>query len=373
MGRPLEYTREVRGETTDVVLRPHGWLRLIPAAFLLVWISGWAVFETGCLAFILYLLRALIAPNALSSLVPPAKMGPGGVVVIVGLLVPLGLFTALWTFGGVSALRDLVRLFASEDRISFGPDGIACEQRVAFRVQTVQLTRSRVLDLRTARNALVADVEGEKERILTQLASIKALRDLRDEMRRVLGIDTPEANRRRVAKDEAAPPEGYVVEPDPGGGVTLELGPAARRRHARILFAIGATLLALAAWVVLEESKRAEVSPSTQNAAVVVAVIASPFLLLAFFARFGRVTLTARDGMIRRTRHLLHWRFERTVQSPALVLEHDTDSDGDDRYALVAKGGDGQKDLHIAGDINADRTLIHLGRYLAAKAHTELR
>src|SRR5688572_22590369 len=107
----------------EVELRIAGIGRFFGAAFLAVWLAGWAVGE----AFALWIL-GVGAWSLLTGQPPEAGREPFRPE----LALPVGLFLlfwlALWTLGGVMAGRELLRLLFGGDRIRLGHDRLEIER-----------------------------------------------------------------------------------------------------------------------------------------------------------------------------------------------------------------------------------------------------
>ena len=109
-------------EPLRIRLRPRGGGRLFTAAFLSVWLCGWAVGEAIVLTVLVRGARALLV----AAQETPAPPHGGALAMGIFLLVWL----TFWTIGGLSALRELLRCFAAEDRLELGSGELLCLRRL---------------------------------------------------------------------------------------------------------------------------------------------------------------------------------------------------------------------------------------------------
>src|SRR5262252_838226 len=101
-------TPEPSDSGTQVTLRVSGILRFLPAAFLAVWLCGWAAGEWFALRLFASLLRTLLDASFLGAWIPPlgGKMPEGPMLpFFIGFLL---FWLTLWTIGGVGAFHQLL-------------------------------------------------------------------------------------------------------------------------------------------------------------------------------------------------------------------------------------------------------------------------
>ncbi len=105
-------------------LRPHGAGRFVSAAFLSVWLCGWAIGEA---------IVGWIVGKGIHALMTGEPLSRDGSTPAAGVLLIAGAFVAtwlvFWTIGGVMAMREWCRLLMGEDRLLAGPDGLTVEHR----------------------------------------------------------------------------------------------------------------------------------------------------------------------------------------------------------------------------------------------------
>src|SRR5512139_1563513 len=99
----------------EFLLKPRGLLRFVPASFLLVWLCGWVVGEAAAIAFL------ATGAYCLLTGAPPA---PGRDPIPLGPALAVGAFLiawlAIWTIGGIGAIREVLRLLVARDRVIAG-------------------------------------------------------------------------------------------------------------------------------------------------------------------------------------------------------------------------------------------------------------
>ena len=110
---------EQTGTGLEARLEIRGFGRFFGAAFLCVWLAGWALFEGVVLWFL---------GKGAWSLLTGAPVGPGDKPIPFGILIIAGLFVLVWllfwTLGGVAAGRELLRLLFARDIVMAGDDGL---------------------------------------------------------------------------------------------------------------------------------------------------------------------------------------------------------------------------------------------------------
>src|SRR5262245_19337243 len=100
-------------------LEVTGILRFIPVAFLTFWLAGWAVGE----CFALWVLGKG-ALSLLSGHLGATSDHPGSIVALLGAGLFLIVWLTLWTFGGIAAGRELLRLLFGRDVFVTRSDGL---------------------------------------------------------------------------------------------------------------------------------------------------------------------------------------------------------------------------------------------------------
>lgn len=339
-----------------VRLRPQGFGRFVVAGFLGVWLCGWAAGEYFAGGTLLAGLRELLAPGLDLPWLPrmrnaaPANAWP--------VLAFLGLWVTFWTLGGLFAIVQAARALAGLDEVRWDSDGVevvrtvgpfASRRRIAW-AATHELFAGR-------RGALVA----QTGRGLAQVTAFGG-----DEDRRQLALWLSEAWRQsRGGESEARAaaeqvPSGWTLETGEDGRPFLASAAGPRRAGAAALGAIGAALAFAAAALGANARGIAPIVGATVFTALALAALAG-----ATWFALGRDELRPGPCSLRRVRRLLGREWTREVAPARLRLESSRDSDGDERWTLVAGGPGGP--LGLASALNSPGAARHMGLWLAAR------
>lgn len=317
-------------EPTRIRLRPRGGGRFFTAAFLSVWLCGWAVGEVFALTLLVRGARALLIAAPESPATPPPAAA-----------VPMGLFLlfwlSFWTLGGLSALRQLLRCFAAEDRLELGSGGLLWQRRMGpFRRQR-RLPQGAIRGLRVAEHsgrggALVADLD-DRTLTLSDLGTVEERREAARQLQEALG-------RTAAAGHPLEPrlPKGWVCLSPSLGRPLLVPDPRLRRRNGLVMAVVTLVLSLVFAQLLQTALARPAFWPLTLIVAVATAAAVWGTLWLAL----GRL-----EWRLESRRMVLQHRFGSTVrewfEARGLQLSRSVDSDGDHWYDLMAT------DLHPAG------------------------
>jgi hypothetical protein len=302
--------------------RPRGAGRFVGAAFLSVWLCGWAAGE----AFVLFVLGA--GAVALATGQPamgrdqPAALGPA--LAVGGFLV---VWLAFWTLGGMAAMRELLRLLWAEDHLAACPEGLLLSRRLGpFR----SLRRLAKADIRRVfvqrrRSTLMAETDAGLVE-LTNLGTVQERTDAAAHLRRVLARPDEQAG----TAPEAVP-KGWEEIHVPQSGAVLVPNLRTRHKQARVMAAV-----TLAASVVLLLLVRASLRDVNLWALTAMAGAATAGLGWgAAWLWWGR-----KEWVISPGRLTLQKRFAGRVrvlgEAHALELTEREDSDGDGWYELGA-------------------------------------
>jgi hypothetical protein len=319
-------------EPLRIRLRPRGGSRLFTAAFLSVWLCGWAVGEVIVLTVLVRGARALLV----AAQETPAPPQGGALAMGVFLLVWL----TFWTIGGLSALREVLRCIAAEDRLELGSGDLLLLRRMGPFQRQRRLPRSAIRNLRIAEHsgrggALVADLD-DRTLSLSDLGTVEERREAARQLQEALG---PTA----AAGQSLEPrlPLGWVcLSPSSLGPPLLVPEPGLRRRQALVMAAVTLVLLLVFAQLLQTALARPSFWPLTLMVAVPTAAAVWGTLWLAL----GRM-----EWRLESRRMVLQRRFGGEVrerfEARALALTRSIDSDGDHWYDLMAT------DLHPAGGL----------------------
>ena len=123
--RGVTIQRTFRG--LEVRLHSVGKGRFFGAAFLGVWLAGWAAGEVIVVGLLTIGGWSLVTGRPPEPGRAPLEAGPS---VAIGAF--LALWLALWTFGGIAALYEFFRLLWSVDRITADPSGLDVTRRIGL-------------------------------------------------------------------------------------------------------------------------------------------------------------------------------------------------------------------------------------------------
>lgn len=317
----------------------------------MVWLAGWAVGEAAALVFLIMLIRSAIGSAAgLPWPIPGGDWIAGGAAGFV--LLFLLLWLALWTFGGLAAIRELLRNVAGEDRISVEPDGVALLHRAGplGRVRTFDRSLIRRVRIRRHDKAVVMDTASGSE-LITKYGTADERQTLTEWLRRQLSLPDDGA---RV--DAAGAPPGWTMTVESGTTRLSRSDRQARRTGALIAWAL-AGLMGLI-WYGSTDAGRAFGS--------IVALTLTLLLALgAAWVTWSRREWLVQHGQLTSHRRFADWEWNRTFTSARLEVVESTDSDNDDLYEL--KAIDGQGSRTIASEVNDEADIVDLARWLSAR------
>ena len=243
----------------------------------------------------------------------------------------------LWTVGGVSALRELVRLLWGSTLVIVAPDRVIVEHRAGpFRshkeVPRESVQSVRVLRLRHRGTVIVESASGRID--VARTSNLADAERLVAELRRELGLDDP---------DRAAVvtlPPGWAECLTAEGGVAVAPDPTVRARQARVL-GVSTLIVASVTFLSARQWLQGPVGlhePGLLSLAIVFGTVALGFLAGTVWLARGR-----NEWRVDRGRIVLQRRFgddvsERFVAT-ALELTLTNDSDGDEFFTLKALSG----------------------------------
>jgi hypothetical protein len=320
-------TPEPSDSGMQVTLHAAGVFRFLPAAFLSVWLCGWAVGEWFALRLLATTLRRALGTDVLASWFPDVggKLPPGpGLPVFAGFIV---LWLALWTFGGMAALQQVFALLFGCERVRWGGDALEIERSALWFVSVTRLPALEITGFRPVRGSLVADRRKRATKVTSSGSSDdrQQLAGLLEAWRASFGPRTP------LAADESPVP-AYVAFHDKTGAIALRV-PGTRHPVGAMLALAGAGFWAGA------------VAMFTQKTGVALVVDTVLFTLVGFACLAGSVwLLEARASWhmgakrLERRRSFLGRTWSAEFVPLELELSSTRDSDGDLRWQLVASG-----------------------------------
>lgn len=349
----------------EIVLRATGWVRLLPAAFLLIWLCGWAV---GELVVLLILLGPLADPlvTTLRELLPGpwphlprfSDWPPWPVLAF------LAVWFVFWTWGGLGAVWQLLRLLAGSDRFVTRPGGFSLRPGAGpfGRTRDFPATEVSAVYADVRRSRLVA-VVGGSEKVLCSGTPLPVAEWLAARLRAALGLPDPTAadsgEREAEASAEPPVPADWTAQPLPEGGVLLSAPPARSRKTAGCSLAVA--VVGTAGFVALLFA--AGVRREAPGGALLFGLVVIAVDLLCLWAAFARESWLLGPGLVARVRTLGPWERRREVRRGTLAVSVSTDSDDDDWFRLEARGEG--RPLRIANRMSAGPEVLAFARYAA--------
>ena len=346
------------GERTSdgylIRLKPHGIGRFFGAAFLTVWICGWAVGE----AFAFWLLGT--GAMALMGVEMPAgpKMPPPGPALAMGAF--LIFWLAIWTLGGVMAVREWLRLMWAEDRIFAHGSGVRVTWRCGPFRRTKEYPRETIRGVVLAKYAALS-LETEGERVeLSRLGTLREREEAMTWLRSELGV----GDGSRVSTDGAPVlPKGWeeIITPEGERALVPDRG----TREAQTRFTGILTLVMAAATLALASGSLSSPSLIPGGIMALLATLGLGWGTL-WLAR-GRMEWKIGSGRL-----ILRRRFGSTLrdefEAERLEIVVTSDSDGDDWFALEAvRGGEGT--VNVTNPMEAARQARKTRRRITSALH----
>jgi hypothetical protein len=335
---------------TTASLRPTGIGRFFSAAFLSVWLAGWAVGEvvasgalTGIFASILGA-RPFWFPPRDADL---AKTGP-----ILFFILFLLVWLTFWTIGGIAAATQLLRSVAGEDTIALDGEGFELTRRAGPFQRRYRFERSAVrrIRLRSRDRALVVDTE-KGSRLLTELGAASERGAIADWLKQHLGRSDA------MAFDTGGmAPVTWDVRSEDATTYLRKVKPRGRAVRAIIVWLL--TGISGFVWFASLDSETIAGSISALLFTMLLALGAS-------IVTWGRREWTARHGELTFRRTFAAWTAEQTFRSARLEVTHHRDSDNDSLYELVVTDGQQRKVIH--SQFHDSSEVDDFGRWLGSR------
>ncbi len=340
-------------------LRATHWSRYLDAIFLLVWLMFWVVGEVVALVLVVMMIASALSaalgrPPLLASWAPPTD---GSVSLF---LVFLLIWLTLWTVGGIAAGTHLLRRLSGEDSIDATADGIHLTWRAGPIRRRREIARASIRRIRIQlkSHAVVADTDSGTVEI-SDLGDVEERRSLHAWLTSELGL-AGEAHA-ALRERELRPLERDV---ETQGTEIIVTHPTERVLITRARVTLFVAALMSLGWI--DAFRRGFMTNATTGEWV--AALAT--LLVAASSLWFRQSRT--EWALRPGRMLVRWRVgQRTLRehdfpaSSTIEIEHHQDSDGDDRYALVIKGGSQRRVLDRS--LHDQYELLALGEWLSAR------
>lgn len=353
--------RESWGSGWQVSLRVTGVMRFLVVAFLGVWLCGWAAGEFFAGTTFLAGLRDWLAPDLDLSWLPHMKSrmpsAPAPVLAF------LAVWLAGWTAGGLVAMREMVRALMGVDRVRWDAETLEVHQQAGPFSWRRRVRWSEINEWMVQRQAgVVAHTRKGLWRV-TGFGTPEEQRELRDELvatwRQARGAELE-----LVVSGELAP-TGWVSETSDDGRQMLVSDPKPRRVVAILLAVVSMSLVVGAASTGLTaEGAAAFLKPAALTVLALLVGTGAAWLGL------GRVELRPAQGSVRRVTRFLGREWSADLAPARLGLEMSRDSDGDERWALVASAPN--RSLTLASDLYVPGNARHMGLWLARRMSVEL-
>lgn len=344
---------EVVDGRTVVTLRTQGCARVVSSIFLLLWIGPWAVGEY-------FALTALAAFAGVAIPFPlPVPVADGLHPISLLPIVFLAAWLAFWTWGGVSAMLEVIRLWFGRDVFTIGQGEMHLVRNFGLFSRSMSLSSGEEADvvLRRRGQALMLK-RGRSTRLLTSLGSAGERRWLRDEIRNRLQL------RGNLAAAESLPDHEITSRQD--GMIVISHSPGSNRKARGCGFVILGLLATPILYLATSFSRETgEASPLL-------------FLMGTVLSLVGIYCLAAREEWIIGPNHYEHRRSVGpwTVHSPivrdaTLHLKNERDSDGDDVIALELRTPHGRPKT-IRSAIDEPDEPLNWGRLLERHTRWQL-
>jgi hypothetical protein len=230
---------EAKSEDLVMRFRPRGFGRFVGAAFLSVWLCGWAGAEALALFVIGYGIYWLVTGRPAFGSDQAIPLGP---VLAVGCF--LLVWLAFWTLGGIMAIRELLRSVWAEDRLILDRERLIRLHRLGPFVSTRRLPRSEI------RRVFVQEFGGKPGSMVAQLgAGATELTDLGTPEERATAARQLRAALGLADESQPAWPavvsQGWQETIGPRGETLLVPNLRTRRKQALVV-----SLIALVVWTV---------------------------------------------------------------------------------------------------------------------------
>jgi hypothetical protein len=336
--RGVTIQRTFRG--LEARLHSIGKGRFFGAAFLGVWLAGWAAGEV----FAVWLLG--VGGWSLLTGRPPepgrAPLEPGPSVAIGAFLV---VWLALWTFGGIAALHEFFRLLWSVDRLAVSSGELAVARKTGFFTRRTRYPRESVRRLYRFNSTLMLETAaGSVE--LTQLGTPEQQDEIIAQFSAELSLASSHPPLLPANWEEISAPEG---------GIVLVPNLAIRRRQAAVAWAIALPLCAAAIVVANASIAGARLLPLV----FLVTACAGAATWGAWALQFGRPEWRVEKGRIVQQRRSGS-RVRPGFTGTGIHLSESRDSDGDTWYLLEISTPDPTHEANRAGRLRRRRIITRM-------------
>jgi hypothetical protein len=337
--------------STTRSFRPSGFGRYVIAAFLLVWLAGWAAGE----GFALFAIAGILGKTAGTITRAPDWLShPASTGAVVFIVIFLSVWLTFWTIGGVAAWTFLLRSLWGEDTIELTPSGFELVRRAGPFRRRYEFDRGAIrrVRLRPPANALVIDA-AKGMRVLTTFGSPIERQEAADWL--ALALSLPDA---AAFAASATPPATWNVSED-GDAVRLSTVTLRGRIVRSLILWLLAAIVATTTFAFRGEDG----VPGLPALAFTLL-----FVLFAALSTWARREWIVRRGELTFERRVLFWAFPRVFRDARLDITHHTDTDNDEHYVLaVVDVHDGSRRRTVHSQVNDSGEVVDLGYWLAAR------
>ena len=312
-------------DSLELRFRPSGAGRWIEATFLSVWLLGWAAAEI--------IVLGLLGGGAWAWLQGrPLPGQPQALVAVLPVAAFLVVWLSFWTLGGVLALRQWLRCFWAEDRLTLTATDLEWRQRLGPWVRRRTLPRRAIQAVRLAQRRsdrsgpLIAQLE-DRQLELTQLGTPEQRRQAAERLSEALenqAISPPAEER------AALPREWECVK------ISFDCAVLVPNRRMRRRSGLAMALIALpvdAGWLLL--LTQIGPRPDQLPLLLMLTLIATAASWSALWLGLGRREWRLDRGELVAQRRFAG-RVTRLFAARALELRESSDEDGDLWYSLQA-------------------------------------
>lgn len=352
---------ESHGSGWQVTLRARGIARFPIAAFHAFWLCGWAVGEYFAGMTLLAGLREVLLPGADVPWLPRmTNATPSNPAPILAFLL---VWLTGWTVGGVFAFHTMLRTLLGVDRVRWDHDGLEVVQYAGPFSTRRREPWGELADVSLKQRGRIQAETRKGLWIVTGLGSDEERRDLGGTLSAAWRAAGGASPGRRPHSEQA--PAGWMVAHADDGRPMLRCRTGPRRIGGALLGAVALALAIAAASIALGAA-----SLGPWIATAVLSVLALAVASAGAWLLFGQEELRPSHRALRRVRRFLGREWTTDLTEVRLALESSRDSDGDERWDLVAHGATGR--LALASDLHVPGAARHMGLWLAERMGVEL-
>jgi len=343
------------GSGMQVTLRPRGIGRLFQAAFLAVWLGGWAMGEWFALGLFVAGLEGALGPGAVpesfrASLGLAVSRGEAPMVLLI--VVP---WLVLWTLGGALALGQALLLLVGREVVRWSPEALEIERYALTRLSSRRLEPAAIHAFSFARGALVVRKHGRSIAVARLGTAVE-----RSELATRLETWHRGFGGRALRSPEDPPCPGYQVSRDDTGAFTLVPGMSNRWLATSLLAFVASGFFAMLGFTALDAS-----TWELLGACFALGLPGSLAAGGAIWLIAVRESWHPRSGTLEIRRRGFGHSWGRTITPLRLELRGNSDSDGDLHWTLFAHGA--ERTQRLASAIHDSAVPESLGEWLSER------